>query len=183
MLRVFTLIAIRLESFSHSKYNIIIVHIILIDDSCHYLTINNLQLFPEGNSNIQQLSSSHIISTFFPLLTLAKSHIHFNIVVCIHIDHKDSPQRHLWIPALSQRQLSIEWPAHHSHLIPYTYTYILSYIITLHYQLFTRFSLFVWDFQTLGRFLVRSYFSNISMFRYIILLLGSWYHSKSSSFH
>ena len=70
------------------------------------------------------------------------------------INHKDPPQRHHRIPALSQRQFIHEWPAPlFIHIIPTLHIHIISihysFTITVHItgSLCSRFSLFVWDFR------------------------------------
>ena len=117
----------------------------------NYSLYHNLNPFPEGIKYIYNIQ----ITFFFPRPSRPDSHDPLldqtNIMYsyAYGINHKDPPQRHHRIPALSQRQFINEWPAP----LIYTYNTIPFYIIDIHinishiviitYSLCTRFSLFV----------------------------------------
>ena len=117
----------------------------------NYSLYHNLNPFPEGIKYIYNIQ----ITFFFPRPSRPDSHDPLldqtNIMYsyAYGINHKDPPQRHHRIPALSQRQFIHEWPAPlFIHIIP-TLIYIIdiyitaSHIVIISYSLCTRFSLFV----------------------------------------
>ena len=104
------------------------------------------------------------------------------------INHKNPPQRHHRIPALSQRQLFHEWPAPlFIHINPTLHIHIIdihySFVVHITGSLFTRFSLFVWDFRIQDNVSVNRV-SHPFAFKYIIRVFNySLKHTDEPSVH
>ena len=136
---VFSLISFPIGNISFlfviNQYSIIYLKFILLSFISYssQLFHHNIISIPSPKESIIYNNSFHFL---FPRPSRPDSHDpsldQTNILYAYSINHKDPPQRHLWIPVLSQRQFINEWPAP----LIYTYNTIPLYIIDIHINIF-----------------------------------------------